>query len=244
MPRDPLDASQAALVDQADFTVRQLRGTAAAAPWLATLDAPMPGLADDLAALAVRARALLGTTSGQRVIATTPYLDAAGTLAAVKVWAAETRDLLRLGNADAESRRLAGQVRASLVADLRWVNGTIVMLERTLPLLRRSAKGLGFDAVACADRMEPALSALRGFRDERADKSASSVDSTRGLAGTIAELRRALRRIRALWKLALSRSEGAFPALDLSIGASDVANRKARPRKASAASAPSIDAAA
>lgn len=224
MARDPLSCSPGALVDQADFTARQIAGTA-------TLLGPgaLVATLPELQRLAADARRLLATTRASRLRVKGTYLDARPVLAQVATWVSDLRLQLDACDGDPEGTRLAAQVRASLRADLRWVATNVAVLGRTLPLLRRLAKGLEpwLDAANAADAAEPLLAALIALQDARSGKVDAQVGTTRTQAQVQADLRRLMRKVRRLWRRS-ALIDPDLPSLDLTIAHADLATRRRR----------------
>lgn len=225
MARDPLSCSPGALVDQADFTARQIAGTA-------TLLGPgaLVATLPELQRLAADARRLLATTRASRVRVKGPYLDAKAVMARVVTWVADLRLQLDGCDGDPEGARLAAQVRASLRADLRRVSGNVTMLTRTQPLLRRLAAGLSpwLDAAGAADAIEPDRAALVTLQDARSGSVDAQVGTTRSYHAVQEDLRRLMRKVRRLWRRA-ALTNPALPSMDLTIAYADVASARPRP---------------
>jgi hypothetical protein len=233
MSTDPLKCSLPALVDQADFTAQQLR-TFARAPhivaafprWFGSLEDRAQALHD----LSDRCRDEQAAASYARGTVDVSYLQTKPALAAVQVWAAALRKALDAADGDPEGRRLAGQVRAALRGDLRWVAGTVAMLHRVLPLLDGLATDLApwLDTAAEAEAARPHLATLVACQVARGKSSTASVGVTRKKSTADAELRTMMRRLRRDWGRAVILSRGRVPEMNLVYAASDVANQPAK----------------
>lgn len=233
MSTDPLKCSLLALFDQADFTATQLRtlarepGIAAAFPaWFGSLEERARVLRD----LSERCRDEFTNAAVARTTVKVVYRGVEPTLAAVKVWAAALRKALEAAEEDPEGRRLAGQVRAALRGDLRWVAGTVAMLHRALPLLEFLANDLSpwLDTHEQVEVARPHLATLIACQGERGKSSTESVGVTRGKQAIDAELRTMMRRLRRDWSRAEILSGGRVPPMNLVYAASDVANQPAK----------------
>lgn len=232
MSTDVLKCSVAALIDQADFTARELRSTAAQPKLVAHFPESFGSLterSEALADLSRRCRRELVAARSALTMVTLPYLDARPVLTSVAAWAADLR--LKLDDADLhpEGHRLATQVRAGLRADLRRVAGTVAMLNRTLPQLERLASDLTpwCDARAFVARAQPLLDALETCQDGRAKEGTRGAGVFRSKRSLTDELRTMMRNLRRRWASVVINSGGKVPPLDLTIATTDLANRPA-----------------
>jgi hypothetical protein len=230
MSTDVLKCSVAALIDQADFTAKELRSTAAQPTLVVHFPESFGSLierSEALADLSRRCRRELVAARSSRTKVVLPYLDARPALAGILSWALDLRLKLDEADRDPEGHRLALLVRAALSADLRRVAGTVAMLNRALPLLERLAADLApwLDAQAFVARARPHLATLDACQAARTQEGTRSAGVTRSKKNLVEELRLMMRNLRRRWASVVINSGGKVAPLDLTIAATDVGNQ-------------------